>query len=217
MGGFAVLGLRRNRCHDHRLVWLGTPVRSLAGLPNGTWPLTAALGMASQLFLGGLLNLCHLAYPAAFAVLTVGGLAMTAQVLWRHGSWRLKMPSPYGLPWSVLVVGLCGFVSATQLKPRLSIPTTILKFFPACRAHGGNGHAVWQPPQCSGRRRLWGRLSFRALSPDFFPCPSSMPPTRCSVFFCALRWREALLFGAMLPGPLRLRPRSRSSSSTRNM
>jgi hypothetical protein len=41
----------------------GRMTRRLALLPRGTWPVSTALGMATIIFLGGVLNLARLAFP----------------------------------------------------------------------------------------------------------------------------------------------------------
>jgi hypothetical protein len=51
----------------------GRLTRRLAGLPNGTWPVSSALGLACVIFLGGILNLCRLAFPAALAAIVLTG------------------------------------------------------------------------------------------------------------------------------------------------
>jgi hypothetical protein len=58
----------------------GQLTRRLAGLPNGTWPVSAALGLALVLFLGGVLNLCRVAYPGALAGIIIVGLSWTPKM-----------------------------------------------------------------------------------------------------------------------------------------
>jgi hypothetical protein len=42
----------------------GRAVRRLTALPACTWPVTIVFGLAALIFLGGILNLVCLAYPA---------------------------------------------------------------------------------------------------------------------------------------------------------
>lgn len=202
MGGFAVLGLVGIAVMTAALYGWGRLARSLAGLPKGTWPLTAALGMASQLFLGGLLNLCHLAYPAAFAVLTVGGLAMTAQVLWRHRPWYPKMPGPYGLLWSVLVIVLCGFVSATQLKPRLFNPRDDLEnFFSHAVRMMETGTLYGSPLNALGAEGFGGQAFLQGFVTGFFPLPFINAADAVFCFFLCLALTGSVAFRRDFPWP----------------
>src|SRR5215472_13429073 len=61
----------------------GRLTRHLAGLPNGTWPVSAALGLSCIVFLGGLLNLCRAAFPTSLGGIVLIGLVLAAYV-WRQ-------------------------------------------------------------------------------------------------------------------------------------
>ena len=96
----------------------GRLVRSLAGLPNGTWPLSIVLGLAFILFLGGILNLGRVGYPPSLAVLFLGGLALTGWAVRRDG-WPRRRPGLGALPWGLVVMALTGLMIVTQLAPTL--------------------------------------------------------------------------------------------------
>lgn len=105
----------------------GYAVRRLTTLPPGTWPVTLVLGLASWIFLGGLLNLARLAYPAALDALVVIGLGLAAwrlravglAELWRSAWPRSRAERIHRLVWFGLVAGIMGYTLSTQLEPTL--------------------------------------------------------------------------------------------------
>jgi len=100
----------------------GRLTRHLAGLPNGTWPVSVAVGLSCIVFLGGLLNLCRLAFPAALGGIVLIGLVLAAHFwrqnrsifnLWGRGTgWQLALQGT-----AVLI--LMGFTIAFELAPTL--------------------------------------------------------------------------------------------------
>jgi hypothetical protein len=103
------------------LIGWGRLLRHLTGLPNGTWPVSAVLGLAVSLFIGGILNLCRIAYPPALATIVVAGLALAVLFLKRDGS-KLRWPALGSLQqgaafWCAVVVLLTVFAIKTQLAP----------------------------------------------------------------------------------------------------
>jgi hypothetical protein len=101
----------------------GRLTRRLTGLSTGTWPVTTALGLASVLFLGGLLNVCRLAYPGTLAGVVVAGLMLSALAA-RHKStgWRMIKGSRnwcYAASWGTTIIAVMGFTITTQLAPSL--------------------------------------------------------------------------------------------------
>src|SRR5580700_4299422 len=81
-------------------------------LDRGTWPLTAALGMAAVIFAGGILNLARLAYPSALAALAAIGLLLAIFAL-RDG---LSIDPPPLIVATLIAIVLV-FTIATQLPP----------------------------------------------------------------------------------------------------
>ncbi len=102
----------------------GLIVRRLLALPAGTWPMTAALGLACWIFLGGVLNLARLAHPwALYALLAIGIGAMiaslhAARANLRQAVWpKAREERIYRAVWGSLVVAILGFTLFTQLSP----------------------------------------------------------------------------------------------------
>src|SRR5215469_17226568 len=98
----------------------GLFARRIMALPCGTWPTTAALGFASVIFVGGVLNLFRLAHPWAFAAIIIVGLALMAHQTWQSRasltSGMTNMGTARGAWWLVVVL-LMAFTCATQISP----------------------------------------------------------------------------------------------------
>ena len=101
----------------------GRVVRRVAGCPMGDWPVTLALGLGSLIFFGGILNLCHLAFPRALDLLLLTGLALAAKA-WRDlggrqimiDSWpEERAARRYRLVFYILMLGLMGFTATALL------------------------------------------------------------------------------------------------------
>jgi hypothetical protein len=61
----------------------GRMTRNLVLLPDGTWPVSTALGMAAVIFLGGLLNFARMAFPIVLAALILVGLILALHAILR--------------------------------------------------------------------------------------------------------------------------------------
>ena len=104
--------------------WGGLARRS-AGIEDGAWPTTIALGLAFWIFLGGALNLLRLAHPAALDALALAGAALAAERLRARRretllvAWPARASGERGhrLAWYGVAVALTGFAMVTQLKP----------------------------------------------------------------------------------------------------
>jgi hypothetical protein len=101
----------------------GRLARSLTRHPNGTWPVTVALGVSCVIFLGGLLNLCRLALPVGLAGIVLVGLALTTLARRQDGYrlWKIETPLvrwELALQWTA-ALALTGFTIAFQLAPSL--------------------------------------------------------------------------------------------------
>jgi hypothetical protein len=81
----------------------GWAFRKIFGMAAGTWAVTLALGLASVIFLGGILNAARLAYPAALMFLVFAGLVLAL------GAWHSRFRS-----WSAFSGELREAVSARQ-------------------------------------------------------------------------------------------------------
>lgn len=91
----------------------GWAFRRALGLERGTWPSTVALGMATVVFLGGILNLTRLAHPWALALVAAAGILLSFSALREI---PLERPP---LLISLLIAGIVIFTIATQLPPNV--------------------------------------------------------------------------------------------------
>jgi hypothetical protein len=147
----------------------GRAARRLAGMPGGTWPVTSALGLGTLLFLGGLLNLFRLAYPAALAFLVVAGLGLAVAGLWRHGAWR-NLPSPPARAWGLLVLAVTGLACATQLEPRhYNTSDDYGNFFPHVMRMLETGTLYGSPLNALGAEVFGGQAFLQGFVAGFFP------------------------------------------------
>jgi hypothetical protein len=151
----------------------GRLTRRLAGLPDGTWPLSVAFGLAACVFLGGILNLCRMAYPAALAVIAMAGLALAAIALRRDGGLRwpkLASSSPYALAWGAAVATLTGLMIATQLAPALYNTYDDFQYYFAHAVRMvETGTLYGSPLNASGGEGLGGQTFLQGFVVGFFP------------------------------------------------
>jgi hypothetical protein len=152
----------------------GRLTRRLTGLSTGTWPVTTALGLASVLFLGGLLNLCRLAYPATLAGVVVAGLMLSALAA-RHKStgWRMLKGSRnwcYAASWGTTTIGLMGFTIVTQLAPSLyNADDDFQHYFPHAVRMVETGTLYGSPLNALGGIGLGGQAFLQGFIVGYFP------------------------------------------------
>jgi hypothetical protein len=84
-------------------------------MERGTWPATAAVGMACVVFLGGLLNLARLAYPSALAIVALVGILLAIPGIKEIFPVRRFSHHLMAFFLGALIVG---FVVRTQLPPQ---------------------------------------------------------------------------------------------------
>src|ERR1700722_15705345 len=89
----------------------GWAFRKVFKLESGSWPATVALGMATVVFLGGILNLARLAYPPALAMVAAAGVLLSVAAVR-----EISIPRP---PWLIIlfIAGITIFTIVTQLPP----------------------------------------------------------------------------------------------------
>jgi hypothetical protein len=175
----------------------GRLARRLAGLPKGTWPVSVALGLASVIFLGGVLNLCRLAYPAALAGIVLAGLALTAMTLWRDGAATLKFERNWwSVLWAVGLAGLTGFAIVTQLAPSLYNPSDDFQYF---FAHAirmvETGTLYGSPLNTLGGEGLGAQAFLQGFIVGFFPINFINAADAVFCFFLCLALAGSVAFG----------------------
>lgn len=150
----------------------GRLTRRLTGLPDGTWPLSVALGLAASVALGGVLNLCRMAYPAALAAIAMAGLALAAIAVRRDGVLRwpgLESRSRYALAWGVMVAALTGLMIATQLAPSLyNTYDDFQYYFPHAVRMVETGTLYGSPLNALGGEGLGGQTFLQGFVVGFF-------------------------------------------------
>jgi hypothetical protein len=156
----------------------GRLTRRLAGLLTGTWPVSMSLGLASVLFLGGLLNLFHIAYPEAFAGVVIVGLTLTAFALRqddvgpqqsKHGR-VVDYIVPGDIAIIAVITALTGFMIATQLGPSLyNGADDFQKYFAHAIRMIETGSLYGSPLNALGGESLGGQAFLQGFVVSFFP------------------------------------------------
>jgi hypothetical protein len=152
----------------------GRLTRRLAGLPNGTWPVSVVVGLACIIFLGGILNLCRLAFPATLGGIVLIGLVLTT-ILRRENrstSWRLW---GRGSQWQMALTGaailiLMGFTIAFSLAPSLyNAGDDFQHYFPHAVRMVETGTVYGSPLNGLGGITLGGQAFLHSFIIGFFP------------------------------------------------
>jgi hypothetical protein len=199
----------------------GRLTRRLAGLRDGTWPVSAALGLACVLFLGGVLNLCRLAYPVALAGIMVVGLALAAVAIRQDGVWRPGLVDRrarwHAAARGAALVALTGFTVATQLAPSLyNAGDDFQQYFPYAVRMIETGTLYGSPLNALGGIALGGQTFLHGFIVGFFPLRFINGADAVFCFFCVSRWPVRWRSGGRPSGSPVLSERSRFSSSIRN-
>ena len=184
----------------------GRLTRRLAGLPVGTWPLSVALGLAGCVSLGGILNLCRLAYPAALAAIVVAGLALAAIAVRRDGVWpRLAPSSRTAWAWVAVVAALTGLMIATQLAPALyNLYDDFQYFFAHAVRMVETGTLYGSPLNALGGEGLGGQAFLQGFVIGFFPLRFINAADAVFCFFLCMALAGSPAFGrpALWPAAL---------------
>ncbi len=144
----------------------GAVVCRAARLREVPWAVSAALGVAAWIFLGGILNLTRLAFPWALDAIVIIGWALAAWTLRgrrRDGREPSMARPPPGarlaaaFPW-VAVLAVAVFVSLTLVPPRAyNIHDDLLKYLTSPVRMLETGSVFGSPLSASGREALGGQ------------------------------------------------------------
>lgn len=144
----------------------GRAFRSAFHLPRGTWPATAALGMASLLFLGGLLNLARWAYPWTLAGAAGAGILFCIPGL-KRASFQVGARGVMVLLVASLILG---FTVWTQLPPRAyNFHDDFEKYFAHAVRMVETGTVYGSPLSAIGSETLGGQAFLQGFIVAFFP------------------------------------------------
>ncbi len=142
----------------------GWAFRRVFGLERGTWPATVALGLATVVFLGGILNLARLAHPWALAVVAAAGVLLSLAALRRI---RVQRPPAIII---VLIAGIVIFTIATQLPPHVyNFRDDFQKYFTYTVRMLETGTVFGSPLSAMGTQTLGGTAWLDGFVAAFFP------------------------------------------------
>jgi hypothetical protein len=152
----------------------GRMARRLTLLPVGTWPVSTALGMASVIAIGGILNLARGAFPSALGALVVVGLTLAFHANWRDGNpfrkLKLWRAHSYALLWGISALMLTGLAIATQLAPsHYNLSDDFQHFFGHAVRMVETGTLYGSPLNALGGEVLGGQAFLQSFIISFFP------------------------------------------------
>jgi len=150
----------------------GWAVRRVLHLERGTWPATAALGMAGVVFLGGLLNLARLAHPWTLAIVVAAGVLLGVADL--KGMAGLKgisfqFDSRRAIVFLIAAV-IVGFAVQTQLPPKAyNFHDDYQKYFAHAARMIQTGTVYGSPLSAIGSETLGGQAFLQGFVVGFLP------------------------------------------------
>ena len=168
---YGVIGLGVSGC---ALFGWGRQIRRCTALPSGSWPVSVVLGLAWVIFLGGLLNLCHLAFPQTLDLLLVAGLGL-AVFEWRGVRFKNLWPEDradrrYRIIFAGLALAIMGFTIITQLAPRYYSPDDDLrKYFAHVARMIQTGTLRGSPLNALGSETFGGQAFLQGFVAGHFP------------------------------------------------
>ena len=142
----------------------GWAFRRALGLERGTWPATVALGMATVVFLGGILNLARLAHPWALTLIAATGVLLSLAALREI---PLERPP---LIIVLLIAGIVIFTIVTQLPPNVyNFRDDFQKYFGYTVRMLETGTVFGSPLSAMGTQTLGGKAFIDGFVVAFFP------------------------------------------------
>ena len=150
----------------------GCAFRRLFKMERGVWPVTVALGMASVIFLGGLLNAVAFAFAPALIVVFVLGAGLAIIDLKGHFRNLWCPPSRTWLAVMIPTAVIIAFTVATQLPPAaFNADDDFTKYFlyPVRMLHTGTVYGG--PLSALGSETLGGQVFLQAFVVAAFPLP----------------------------------------------
>lgn len=167
----AVIALWAGSCAGWGLVG-----RRVLRLERGALPATLALGVATLVFLGGVLNLARIAVPAALGALLVAGLvpaALAARTWIAQGEAaraRLQRSAPVVLAGAAVIVPMLVLLVTTQVAPSAyNIADDYEKYFTLPVRMLATGTVYGNPLSSIGAESVGGQAFLQGLIVAFFP------------------------------------------------
>ena len=159
----------------------GMLVRRLSRIPEGSAPVTVALGLSAILAVGGVLNLARIAFaPALWLVVGAGLVACAVQII--PALSRIKLSSlSQARGWSGwsedtlaggFIAVVIGFTVATQLPPQaFNYHDDFQKYFAHPVRMLATGTLFGSPLSALGSETPGGQAFLHAMALAFFPIP----------------------------------------------
>jgi hypothetical protein len=151
---------------------VGNLIRRMARLGEGTWPVSAGLGLAAIVSIGGVLNLAHVARPMVIWLLTLAGVVIGILELVRA---RPRLPTDSSARIELISAGLfivlvTGFAIATQLPPTVfNSRDDFQKYFAHPVRMLETGTLVGSPVNDLGLHAIGGQAFLHGLVLSFLP------------------------------------------------
>ena len=159
------------------VLWnIGSLVRRLAKAPQGRWPVSIGIGIAALVFVGGVLNLAHMAYRPVVWCLIAAAVVLAVAGVRRIGfpALRLTDKSPAArvelLLAGAIIAAMMFFTIATQLPPReYNFRDDLQKYFahPVRMLETGTLHG--SPLSALGSETLGGQACLQGILGSLAP------------------------------------------------
>ena len=143
-----------------------------------------------------MLNLCRIAYSGALAAIVLAGLALSVQSLRRDPMALQSFKFESAAAWAIVLVGLTGFVIATQLAPALYNPYDDFQYFLAHAVRMvETGTLYGSPLNALGGEVLGAQAFLQGFVVGFFPLKFINAADAVFCFFLSLALAGSVAFG----------------------
>jgi hypothetical protein len=150
---------------------VGDALRELTGTAGGAWATSIGMGLGAIVFLGGLLNLTHLAYGPVLWVILILGLALSLWRVRRLGLRGIDQGGWLEIAAATVVIGtVMLFTISTQLPPRMfNFHDDFEKYFSHPVRMLATGTVASGPLSSMGSETLGGQAFLQGFVLSIFP------------------------------------------------
>ncbi|HEY6464371.1 MAG TPA: hypothetical protein VIY69_00170 [Candidatus Acidoferrales bacterium] len=157
---------------------VGSAVRRLVSAPRGRWAASIGIGLATVIFVGGILNLAHIAYRPVIWLIVLAALSLSinearhwhsslAQLIHSGGAARFEFVLA-----TLVIVAVMLFAIATQLPPRqFNYHDDLQKYFAHPVRMLETGTLRGSPLSALGSETLGGQAFLHGIVLSFAPLP----------------------------------------------
>lgn len=159
------------------VLWgVGSAVRRLAKVPAGRWPVSIGIGLAAMVFVGGVLNVAHIAYRPVMWLVVVVALVVAAlqarrahfsaaQAILQDTAGRIELALA-----ALAIAAMMLFTIATQLPPReFNFQDDLQKYFAHPVRMIETGTLAGSPLSALGSETLGGQAFLHGIVLSFLP------------------------------------------------